>query len=140
MIVVDASVAAKWVLKEADSAQAIALLESGTRLLAPDLVRIEVANAVIRAFRDGRLSESSGRTAQDEWDQMVLEGVIEMTATGVVYKRAVSMAFAIKHPLPDCLYLALAEQHKGTLVTADRTLRDRGKKLYPHIRLLSQAA
>jgi predicted nucleic acid-binding protein len=45
LIVVDASVAAKWFLPEADSEAAGRLLTGRRKLLAPDLIRIEVAAA-----------------------------------------------------------------------------------------------
>ena len=53
LIVVDASVAVKWALKEADSEAAAALLDDDDPLLAPELLRIEGASAITRAGRSG---------------------------------------------------------------------------------------
>ncbi|MFP5404778.1 MAG: type II toxin-antitoxin system VapC family toxin [Gammaproteobacteria bacterium] len=55
MIVIDASVATKWFLPEADSEQAAALLQIGEKLFAPELIRIEVASAITRRARLGEL-------------------------------------------------------------------------------------
>ncbi len=53
MLVIDASVAIKWVLAEPDSATAEALLTSGARLMAPDLLVTEVVNAAWNAWCRG---------------------------------------------------------------------------------------
>ena len=45
-LVVDASVAVKWFLPEIDSDQALALLASDAVFHAPELLRLEIANAL----------------------------------------------------------------------------------------------
>ena len=54
-IVVDASVALKWYFSEEGSEQALALLASGERLIAPDLVVAELCNGAWRLIRRGEL-------------------------------------------------------------------------------------
>jgi predicted nucleic acid-binding protein len=61
MRVVDASVAAKWFVAEPDSEKALALLDQGERFLAPSIIRVEVAGAISRRFREGRLVEAHAR-------------------------------------------------------------------------------
>ncbi|NJL51216.1 MAG: type II toxin-antitoxin system VapC family toxin [Hydrococcus sp. SU_1_0] len=46
---VDASVAVKWLLNEEDSERACGLFEQPYRLIAPDLIRLEVLAAISRA-------------------------------------------------------------------------------------------
>ena len=58
LIVVDASVAVKWVVEEPGSREAGFLLTGGDRLYAPDLLTIEVTGAITRAFRNGRLDDA----------------------------------------------------------------------------------
>ena len=53
--VVDASVALKWYLREDDSEAALALLASGERLTAPDLIVAELCNGAWRLIRRGEL-------------------------------------------------------------------------------------
>ena len=52
-VVVDASIAAAWFVNEPGRRGAIALLESGVRLLAPDLMAAEAANAWWKTVRRG---------------------------------------------------------------------------------------
>ena len=49
MIVIDANVAAKWLLPEPGSEAAVALQEGPQQLFAPDLIRLEVAAAIAGA-------------------------------------------------------------------------------------------
>src|SRR5215204_2235598 len=51
MLILDASVAAKLFIAEADSDQAEQVLALGEPLIAPDLVLVEVANALHKAWR-----------------------------------------------------------------------------------------
>jgi len=46
MIVVDASVAMKWFLNDQDSSQALGLFHQSYKLVAPELIRIEVLAAI----------------------------------------------------------------------------------------------
>ena len=50
---------------------------------------------------------------------------------------AVALATKLKHPLPDCLYLAVAIRAGAELVTADRPFHDRARKLYKQISMLA---
>jgi predicted nucleic acid-binding protein len=57
MIVVDASVAVKWVLPEADSGPAVALREADA-LIAPSLVIAEIGNALWKSVLRGDVDKS----------------------------------------------------------------------------------
>jgi predicted nucleic acid-binding protein len=124
-LVVDASVAAKWVLPEPDSDRAAALRNIEPNLIAPELVIAEIGSAVWKRARLGEL------TVQD-----ALEAVL--TATGIIRTlyplgdlaaRATEMAIALDHPVYDCFYLALAEREGAPIVTADRRLTTAATKL-----------
>ena len=52
MIVIDASVAAKWFLPEIGSDEAVKLQEGTAELIGPELIRMEVAGAITRRVRD----------------------------------------------------------------------------------------
>jgi predicted nucleic acid-binding protein len=66
---VDSSVVAKWILPEADSAQALRLLSdaaaSGERLLVLDLALVEVANAIWKQHHRGLVSADQARQYLD---------------------------------------------------------------------------
>src|SRR5258708_4934736 len=55
--VVDSSVAAKWILPEADSAQALRLVTevalAGERLIVLDLAFVEISNAILKRVHRG---------------------------------------------------------------------------------------
>jgi len=62
-LVVDASVAVKWFLPEPDAEPAVALLRAGHRLIAPDLLWIEVASVLWKVVRRGSLTAGPARGA-----------------------------------------------------------------------------
>jgi predicted nucleic acid-binding protein len=120
MVVVDASVALKWFLDEPDSLAATVV---GLRqdLVAPDLLIAEVANALWRAVRIGRLLPDDGRSAAARLPRELAR----LVACATLISRALDIAQILDHPAYDCFYLALAEREAAPLVTADRRLRER---------------
>jgi predicted nucleic acid-binding protein len=52
MIVIDANIAVKWYLPEADSPRALTLFDDPTPLVAPTLIRTEVCSAITRRVRE----------------------------------------------------------------------------------------
>lgn len=137
MIVVDASVAVKWLLPEAGSQSARQLLISNKRMFAPALIRLEVTGAILRAWRNKRLSTAMAQLACGEWEQMLVTNVISQIPNDELFSEAVRIAFASSHALADCLYLAVAQAMNAEMVTADVTLYERGKNLHDHLSLLA---
>jgi predicted nucleic acid-binding protein len=118
-VVVDASVALKWFLSEEPLAgQALAVVQEGTVLIAPDFLIAEVCNAAWRSARLGRISAVQvieiAASLPRFFDALV-------SAAGLA-PRAVAIAGQLDHPVYDCLYLALAEAERADLVTADMQL------------------
>lgn len=117
-LVVDASVAFKWLVEEAGSAEAEALLARGDSLVAPDLVLVEVANALWCKVGRGEVSGEQAVLALDRlgvfFDALIPDQRLA--------PRALDIAFRLRHPVYDCLYLACAEAADGVLATADRRL------------------
>jgi predicted nucleic acid-binding protein len=125
LVVVDASVAAKWFLPENGEAlvdQAAALLDQYDRkeiqFVVPDLFYVEIASAIWKAVRVGRVSRAFGDQAlvlltQREFATVpslkLLDGAFQIAAE---YERTVY----------DSLYVALAVQTKSQLITADERL------------------
>lgn len=137
-LVIDASVAVKWFLEEEFSTEAESLLASLRVLAAPDLLRIEVANALWSVARRKRI----------EWEQarQALEGLssidIEFISSEKLLSAALGLAEALEHPVYDCLYLACTDLCDGILVTADvRLLRAASNStLSDKVHLLGKAA
>jgi predicted nucleic acid-binding protein len=67
-LVIDASVALKWVLEERGSSEARQLLTANHLLAAPDLMWIECANVLWVKARKGQISASDARAALDAID------------------------------------------------------------------------
>ena len=111
-MIVDASIAVKWLYIEDDTPAAMALL-SDPRLIAPDLVLCEVANAV---WKRNRNREGAGIPAS--FGETV-SFFTELVPSLDLVVRATAISLELSHPVYDCFYLALAEARDLPLVTAD---------------------
>lgn len=113
-IVIDASVALKWVFDERGTEAAIALLAE--ELIAPALWLAEAANAL---WRHVRLGETSSAEALARIDELANAPVALISIEPYV-RRALQLATQLDHPVYDCLYLALAEHLDTHVITDDR--------------------
>ena len=130
-LVVDASVAAKWLIDEPDSELAAEFL--GEDLIAPSILRLECANALIRRLRMGELSHEQTVAKVGEIAKLPVR-LHAFDETG-----AFSLALALRHPVFDCGYLALARSQAILLVTADKQFYDKASDngFGGHVRLMS---
>ena len=126
-IVVDASVAVKWVIPEVLSDQAESLRDRADRLLAPDLLLPEAATALWKKLMR---REITAREAAQAIDLLIASG-LDLRPSGPLLGRALGLARRLRHPVYDCLYLALAQVEGATLITADQRLLARvaGRRL-----------
>ena len=118
-LVVDASVAVKWVLKEAESDSARRIVDQA-ELLAPDLLWAELGNVLWRRQRSGDLSLMDARG-------MLLtlrDFPVQTHSMFPLLPLALEIALAIGHSIYDCIYLALADREDCRVVTADRRLQN----------------
>jgi predicted nucleic acid-binding protein len=136
MIVLDASVAAKWFLPEIHAEEAQRLFLDGPGFLAPALIRIEVAGAITRRVRDDGMQEADGRLACEKWQHLLDGGLFELIPDEELFAPATDLAFKTRHTLQDCLYLAASKVSGKPLYTADRKLAERGGKILPAVLLL----
>ena len=137
MIVLDASVAVKPYLEEPGADAASEVLAGTEKLLAPELVRLEVASALCRRVRLGELEAGEAELRCRHWLAQLDKGLFVLTPDRDLLPEAVALATKLKHPLADCLYLAVAIRAHAPLLTADRRFYDRARPLYKHITLLS---
>jgi predicted nucleic acid-binding protein len=118
--VIDASVALKWFIEEAGSAQASALLTGPHTLIAPDLIIADVANAGWKAVRPGGITQDQHDHATARLP-LAFDHLIPLTSLaprGGDLTRPGSSGLRL-------LYLVLAEDRHATLVTADGRLLNR---------------
>lgn len=134
MLVVDASVAVKWVVQEHDTAIAHALVGADA-LAAPELALVETANAIWKYTKLGVVSPAQATRAVEEFPGFY-DLLVPMEP---LLRRAHAIAQALGHRVYDCFYLALAERETAPLVTADRRLLARiaGTPWAGHVRDLA---
>ena len=141
MIVVDASVAAKWLLPEVGTQAALELQEGPDQLFAPDLIRLEVAGSITRRVwvenAKERLSPADAETRCDKWFQILERATVSLIPECELLPEAVKLSVAIKQTLPDCLYLAAARHLGAGLITADRPFWKRASPSYKGLTLLA---
>jgi predicted nucleic acid-binding protein len=136
MIVIDASIAAKWYLNEPGSEQAAAFMTSDAILIAPALIRIEVNGAIVRRYREGKLSLERAGEACDLWDADLAAGLLRLVPDESLILPARTLSFQIRHAIQDCLYLAAAvSAGQVRLVTADPAFHARAATDYPFVDL-----
>jgi predicted nucleic acid-binding protein len=113
-IVVDASVAVKWVLNEPRTEAAPVL--QNEELIAPALRLAEAANAL---WQHVRLGELSGEQALARLSELQKAPVASLPIEPHV-ATALQLATAANHPVYDCIYLAVALDQHAHLITDDR--------------------
>jgi predicted nucleic acid-binding protein len=122
-LVIDASIAIKWVIEE-DGTPAALALRADAKLFAPDLLVAECANILWKKVGRSELTKEQALLAA----RLLERSEIELLPTRSLIEKAARMAIELNHPAYDCLYLALAEANDCRFVTADgrfvRKLRD----------------
>ena len=114
--VVDASVALKWLVPEADTAQANRLLQDGVRLHAPHFLEMEIANALWTKVD----KEAIGPDAALALNEKFLGLDIQWHAGKRFGEKTLLLALLSKHSVYDFAYFMLAAHLGCPLVTADR--------------------
>jgi predicted nucleic acid-binding protein len=120
--VVDSSVGVKWVIKEDNSPEALALLSAGHHLLVPELFYSEVMNVLWKRTRrkepEYQITEKQAREGL-----AAIQAVdLEVTSSEELRIDALEIALEIGHATYDCEYLALAFANGIQVVTADKAL------------------
>ena len=135
-IVLDCSVAAKWVLPEPDREPALRLFEryeSGEILLiAPDLLLSEFASLLAKRHRRKQLSAQQARTAY--W--LMTRCAPRLFDIQPRILPALNLSLQYQISFWDCVYIALALEHQCQFFTADRRLFRAGRARHPCLKLI----
>lgn len=125
LLVIDASVAAKWVLSPAGETlvdEALDLLDryaaATVRFVVPDLFWAELANILWKAVRTGRIPRER---AEAGLKAMTSRGFPTVSSWQLV-ERALKIAITLDRTVYDSIYIALAVDSSAILVTADEKL------------------
>lgn len=127
LAVLDASVAVRWLVTERGSEEAAALLGRAVGWLAPRLMLTEAAGALRRKTASGELDATLAAQALDILVDGAEGGLIHIADDETLVAAALMLAISLKHRVPDCLYLALAEREGAALATADKRLASLAK-------------
>jgi predicted nucleic acid-binding protein len=123
--VVDASVAAKWLLPAAGEdllEQSNRLLERyigrDLQLLAPDLIGAEIGNVLWKAVRRKRISAANAENSLRRFTELS----IPFVPSSELLVRSLQISITCDRSFYDSLYVALALSTRTELVTADERL------------------
>jgi predicted nucleic acid-binding protein len=117
-LVVDASVAAKWVLPEDGADKAAALRDADDDFIAPSLIVAEIGNAIWKRAIGHELSKADALQAH----KIAVSLLARLVPLEQIGARATEIAIDLRHPIYDCFYLALAEREGCPHITADTRL------------------
>jgi predicted nucleic acid-binding protein len=135
--VLDSSVAFKWVVPELHTDKALLLRDdfrNGViQLLAPDFFPLELLHALTKAERQKRINPAEASTF---WLDIMTTCPI-LSPSLPLAAHACAIATKARIGTYDCIYVALAEQEKCELVTADDRLVKNLQAQYPFIRPLA---
>lgn len=134
-LVVDASVALKWLVLEDMSDVAKELSGTTDILVAPRLIATKMANALARKAAQGTI------TSQETIHHFraLPRFLPDLMDVDELIEPALKNACAIRHPIYDLIYLEAAQRLDAQLVTADRRFAAKiaGTDLARHVTLLS---
>jgi predicted nucleic acid-binding protein len=131
--VLDSCVGFKWLVVEQDTDKARKLRDEYRQgihdLLAPDVYPVEIAHALTRAERQGRITPVEGAQLMVD----VLTTLPRLFPSLPLLPRAYQISSTARIGIYDCLYVALAEQEGCELVTTDARLLTSLQAQFPFI-------
>ena len=121
VLVLDASVIAKWFVQESDSAKADKLMDAigqgHWRAAIPSLLRAELAHVLWKKRRQG-YDRDRAVYVFEELDKFGFDEV----SIDELFPRALDVSYSYGITIYDAIYIALAEAIGGTLATFDKDL------------------
>jgi len=135
--VIDASVAAKWLVPEVDSDKAEDILLQWRRkafdLSCPDLVSAEIANTLWKRVVQRKLPAATAAIRYRDFTDLR----IPLEPTARLIAPALDVALRYRCSVYDSIYITLALDVGWDFITADKRLYNAVRSGFPGIRLLS---
>jgi predicted nucleic acid-binding protein len=116
VFVVDASVGLKWFVPETHDADARRLQNPAHELHVPTLFDVEIGNILWKKVRNGELTRAEADTILAQLPVLPLKRHESLP----LLPEAFDIADRNQRSVYDCLYLALAVDLRGRMVTADQ--------------------
>lgn len=113
VLVIDASIALKWVISEPGTQAALALRRSG-KLIAPELLLADCASVLCKKVARGELTNDEALLAA----RLLHASGVEFVPTRALLEPAMLIAFDIDLPASACVHVALAAARNCRFVTA----------------------
>jgi predicted nucleic acid-binding protein len=136
LYVIDAGVVVKWFIPEVESARAHQLLarylQGVDTPVAPDLLISECANVFWRRCRQGDITPAE---ATESLADLLTLNVPLVSATSLV-QSALQLALHHQRSVYDALYLALAQERRCSLITADERFFNALRSQFLYLQLL----
>jgi len=114
-LVIDASVAVKWVLPEERADRAARLRREPVEFVAPSIIVAEISSAIWKRARRKEINRDEAASAL----RIATNLIGRLSPAEHLAYEALQFAIRFDHAVYDCFYLALAGREDGTLVTAD---------------------
>ncbi len=118
LFVVDASVGIKWFVPEVLSPAALAFRNAGHDFHVPAFFDVEITNIVWKKLQRGELNRQD---ADDIVKQLPTLPLVRHSESSLLAP-ALDLADHSQRTVYDCLYLALAQEIGGVMMTADQRL------------------
>lgn len=116
-MILDANIAVYWSTGHPHFPTAEIYLERHD-LVAPELLRLEVANALLGEVRRGSISIDHATAGV----ALAEKAISTFIKDAELIRPAMNLAIRHNHAIYDCLYLALALERREPLATADRRM------------------
>ena len=120
VFIVDASTGIKWFVPEVHQADAQRLQNATFQLHIPTLFDVEIGNILWKKIRRGELTRAEADAVVAQLPALPLS----RHAEAPLLPKAFDLAVQLQRTVYDCLYLALAVQLNGRMVTADQKLHN----------------
>ena len=131
-LVVDASVAAQWLVPDNNTTEALQILQLAPSLIAPELLLAEVANTLWKRVQRGELNPIVGGALLATF----LTIPVDIYPHAPLLPLAWDVATATGITIYDSLYVALAHSKQAPLITADKRLHAHASALSHYAQLL----